>query len=103
MPEDTNNNKEQRRHSDPQFPLGQTVVTRTALSVLSTLDIAGALDRHRRGDWGDVGKEDGQANEHALKHGERLVSVYHASDGTKFYVISEWDRYLTTVLLPEDY
>ena len=62
-----------------------------------------ALDRHRRGDWGDVGKEDWQANERALKHGERLLSVYHAADGTKFYVISEWDRSATTVLLPEDY
>ena len=24
-------------------------------------------------------------------------------DGTKFYIITEWDRSLTTVLLPEDY
>ena len=61
------------------------------------------LDRHRRGDWGNISREDWQANERALKHGERLLSVYHAADGTKFCVISQWDRSLTTVLLPEDY
>ena len=85
------------------FPLGQTVITSTALAVLSALDITGALNRHRTGDWGEVGKEDGRANERALKNGERLLSVYHAADGTKFWIITEWDRSLTTVLLPEDY
>ena len=101
MPEDTNDSAPTEVES--KFPLGQVVVTRAALAVLPTRDIAVALDRHRRGDWGDVGKEDGRANERALKHGERLLSVYHASDGTKFYIITEWDRSLTTVLLPEDY
>ena len=56
-----------------QFPPGQTVVTRTALAMLSALNIAGALYRHQRGDWGDVGNEGGQANERALKQGERLL------------------------------
>lgn len=88
---------------EDKFPLGQTVVTHTALAVLPAQDVAAALDRHRSGDWGDVDKADHRANEHALKHGERLVSVYHTSAGGKFYIITEWDRSLTTVLLPEDY
>lgn len=87
---------------EDKFPLGQTVITRTALASLPAQDIA-AMDRHRAGDWGDVGKEDSRANERALKHGERLLSVYHSFDGTEFYIITEWDRSLTTVLLPEDY
>ena len=33
----------------------------------------------------------------------RLFSVYHATDGTKFWVITEADRSSTTVLLPEEY
>ena len=101
MPEETKDSTSAGDGS--KFPLGQVVATRTALASLPTRDIAVALDRHRRGDWGDVGKEDGQANERALKHGERLLSVYHAANGTKFYVISEWDRSATTVLLPADY
>ena len=93
--------REQQPPSEPRFSLGQTVVTRTALAVLSALDIAGALYRHQRGDWGDVGREDGQANERALKQGERLLSVYRTTaDGTKFWIITEHDRSLTTVLLP---
>ena len=100
MPEDAN---DRPATGEIKFPLGQTVVTSTALAVLSALDIAGALDRHRRGDWGEVSKDDAQTNERALKHGERLLSVYHLAEGTKFWVVTEWDRSLTTVLLPEDY
>ena len=74
------------------------------LAVLSSLDIAGALYRHQHGDWGEVGKADWQANERALKQGGRLLSVYKtAGNGTKFWIITERDRSLTTVLLPEDY
>lgn len=104
MPEDTNKQESRPKLAAvPRFPLGQTVVTRTALAVLSSLDIVGALYRHQHGDWGDLGKEDWRANEHALKQGERLLSVYRTADGTKFWVITEWDRSLSTVLLPEEY
>ena len=47
--------------------------------------------------------EDWEANEVGLAHGERLFSVYLSSRGQKFYVITEWDRSLTTILLPSDY
>ena len=79
------------------------MVTHTTLAVLSALDSAGALYRHQRGDWGEVGKDDAQANERALKQGERLLSIYRTASATKFWVITEWNRSLTTVLLPEDY
>ena len=101
MPEDANDRIP--AGDDSKFPLGQVVVTRTALATLPTQDIAAALDRYRRGDWGNVGREDWQANERALKHGDRLLSVYRTANGTKFLIITEWDRSLTTVLLPEDY
>ncbi len=101
MSEDTNDSRSASGGS--KFPLGQVVATRTALATLPTQGVAEALDRHRRGDWGDVGKEDWQANERALKQGERLLSVYRTADGTRFWIITEWDRSLTTVLLPGDY
>jgi hypothetical protein len=31
------------------------------------------------------------------------VSVYHAANGIKFWIITEADRSITTVLLPQDY
>ena len=101
MPEEKSNSIP--ADGESKFPLGQTVITRTAFATLPTHEIATALDRHRQGDWGDVGKEDWRANERALKLGERLLSVYRTTDGTRFWIITEWDRSLTTVLLPEDY
>jgi hypothetical protein len=44
-----------------------------------------------------------KANAEALKEGLRLLSAYHLKDGTKIWVITEWDRSATTVLLPEEY
>jgi len=87
----------------PQFPLGQTVITRNALNTLSEDDVTKALARHVSGDWGDVCPEDANENELSLEKAFRLFSVYHASDDTKFWIITEADRSVTTILLPEDY
>ena len=87
----------------PKFDLGQVVATPNALGQLSHGDVLLALARHARGDWGDVVPEDGEANEQALVAGARLLSVYHTGTGVKFWIITESDRSVTTVLLPEDY
>jgi hypothetical protein len=61
------------------------------------------LIRHIAGDWGEVDKDDRQANENGLKIGERLLSAYRMSNGTKFWIITERDRSYTTFLLPSEY
>lgn len=88
---------------DSKFPIGQLVATPNALAQISKATIDQALARHLRGDWGDVSEDDQKENELSLKEGFRLVSVYHAEDRTKFWIITEADRSATTVLLPEDY
>src|SRR3954452_5079099 len=85
------------------FPLGHIVATPNALQTLAHEDIAKALGRHAACDWGDCCSEDWKENEFSLKQGFRLFSVYHAADGKKFWVITEADRSVTTVLMPEDY
>jgi len=51
-----------------------------------------------------VDKEDGAANDRALKDGERLISAYALPrTGKKVWVITEWGRSATTVLLPSEY
>lgn len=87
----------------PPLPLGQTVATPAALGVLSRTDIVTALRRHAAGDWGEVDDEDRAANDDALTTGGRLLSVYRSANGTAFWVVTEADRSVTTVLLPEDY
>lgn len=86
-----------------KFRLGHIVSTPDALSRLTNEDILMGIQRHQAGDWGDVSEEDRQENELSLKEGFRLLSVYHAANGTKFWLITEADRSATTVLLPEDY
>jgi len=88
---------------EARFPLGQVVITRAAREKLLPEDVRLALERHWRGDWGDVSDADREENDFSLQHGYRLLSVYHADDGTKFWIITEADRSATTVLLPDDY
>jgi hypothetical protein len=85
------------------FQLGQVVTTPNALRTLTPEDMRSGLSRHVTGDWGEIGEADRQENELALNAGFRLVSVYRAAQGGKFWIITEADRSTTTVLLPEDY
>lgn len=87
-----------------KFLLGQVVATPAALAYLASRSLTPLvfLDRHAAGDWGDVCEQDRRANEEALKSGLRLMSVYKIGDGA-VWIITEADRSVTTVLLPEDY
>jgi hypothetical protein len=89
--------------AEPRFALGQTVITAAAAAVLPDHEVRAALARHVRGDWGDLGAEDWASNDRGLVEGTRLLSAYSSQGGIRFWIISEWDRSITTVLLPEDY
>jgi len=85
------------------FQPGQIVATRGALSVLSREDVVKALRRHLSGDWGDLSTEDKQENDFAVNNELRILSSYTSKKGVKFWIITEADRSVTTVLLPEEY
>ena len=85
-----------------KFPLGEIVITTNANAQLDSRAIKEALLRHGAGDWGEVCEEDRKENELSLKEGFRLLSVYRSGE-TKFWIITEADRSVTTVLMPEDY
>lgn len=85
------------------FTLGQTVITPHARDSLHPEDVISAIRRHAAKDWGDCCPEDWEANDLALNDGSRLFSVYHDRSGIKFWVITEADRSVTSVLLPDDY
>jgi hypothetical protein len=85
-----------------RFPLGQVVITANANAQLDPAAVQAGLLRHAKGDWGDLDAEDAQLNEDALKHGDRLLSAYGNGD-LRFWIITESDRSVTTILLPEDY
>jgi len=89
----------------PKFYPGKITATPGAMSLLGLDEMAAALVRHITGDWadpGDMDSEDREANDEALRHGDRLLSVYRKGE-TRFYCITEADRSSTTFLLPEEY
>jgi hypothetical protein len=86
-----------------RFPLGQLYSTPGVLTEVSTTEISAALARHAMGDWGELGEEDLDRNNRALEEGGRLLSSYRTPDRVKFWIITEWDRSVTTVLLPCEY
>ena len=60
------------------------------------------LDKHIQGNWGEVDEEDKQTNNEALELGNRVLSAY-TLDGEKLWIITEWDRSMTTILFPSEY
>ena len=87
----------------PRFSLGRIVATPNALEQIPNDEILLALGRHSHGDWGELDAEDLKSNERALKLGGRLFSAYHSIQKTKFWIITEANRELTTILLHHDY
>lgn len=62
------------------------------------------LRRHLGGDWGDLDEDDRRQNDAALASGEdRLFSSYQIDRDLKLWVITERDRSVTTLLLPNEY
>lgn len=94
------------------FPLGQVVATPGALAASrhpgQFLEL---LARHAQGDWGCVDPEDAETNDEAVRFGLRILSAYPidpskpcAGHGDNcLWIITEADRSVTTILLPEDY
>lgn len=90
-------------YTHTKFDFGQLVATKTITAALCFDEIYSALCRHTQCDWGDISLGDKAANDHALTNGGRLLSAYHTAEGKKFWIITEWDRSVTTVLFPEEY
>jgi len=86
------------------------VATPAALAAFETsgMDASELLDRHVTGDWGDLCKDDCQANEAALECGSRILSYYRLPTGQKIYIITDAKgddgcRQTTTIMLREEY
>jgi len=111
--------------STPRFALGRVVATPGALALIHATNSNPfvLLAKHVIGDWGEIDPEDVVTNEDALEHGLRVLSVYRlplqaavekgaapaqpsqeADDhDNRIWLITEADRSVTTLLLPEEY
>lgn len=89
-----------------RFSMGRLVMTRNVDHMIKQgrLDPAPYIARHLKGDWGDLNDHDWTANDRALRSGEdRLFSSYDIGPILKLWIITEWDRSVTTLMLPRDY
>lgn len=88
------------------FELGKITMTPSAISIIASfkVPIGDLLDRHERGDYGEVSEMDWRENTLALlpETVERIMSVY--SVGTeKLWIITDPDRKVTTLLTEVDF
>lgn len=90
---------------EQKFDLGKTVATPGAIAAMEKAkeNPGKFLSRHASGDWGEMCDEDKKLNDESVTGGDRLMSAYLLADGTKVWVITEWDRSVTTILLPDEY
>ena len=85
------------------FPMGKLVITRGASAELEQDSVLRCLVRHSAGDWGELEEFDWKQNDDAVEYGGRILSSYRTRCGTRFWIITECDRSVTTILLPEEY
>lgn len=68
-----------------------------------------SLEKHKKGDWGNVEQEDWECNDLAFEENDRIVSQYSfppevaANEDDSIYIITEYDRSVTTILFPSEY
>ena len=94
-----------------KFNLGQTVATPGALAALQDSNESALpfLQRHQSGDWGEICEDDKKLNDEAISHEgnpdqqQRVLSAYRTAKNEKLWIITEWDRSVTTILLPDEY
>jgi hypothetical protein len=86
------------------FPTGRFMATPGVLAFCKEHGInpIHILVRHVARDWTELCVEDQRANARAIVEGSRIFSAYTYA-GEKVWVITEADRSVTTLLLPEEY
>jgi hypothetical protein len=84
------------------FDLGEIKQTHDAHFSISLAEMAAALSRHARGDWGELDPEAELQNKRSFENGGILHSSYTTKSGTKFSIITAPTRYETLVTLPQE-
>lgn len=97
--------RELERRPQVQLELGRVVATPGAIAALAAAGETGEryLFRHEHGDWGDLSEDDRFTNNEALQSGARILSSYVLPTGEELWIITEWDRSVTTLLLSAEY
>jgi len=98
---------------NPVFPTGQIVAGKGVYELAcQNPDFAQfvqkCLNRHVKGDCGEVDEEDKETNDRSLQEETRLLSAYNdvrfpRHGVATIWIITEADRSATTILFPDEY
>lgn len=91
--------------STKALPVKELIVTAEVARLMldERLDPLPSLRRHLADDWGELTEQEHRDNLQAVLHGGEIFSSYPAGDGLVLWIVSEWDRSVTTLLLlPEN-
>lgn len=91
-----------------KFNLGRLVATfgvgdRMKDDTSFNMFVSVSLQRYEACDWGTLSDEDKAQNDHAVEHDGRIMGQYECAGQPKIWIITEWDRSVTTILFPEEY
>ena len=92
-----------------KFELGKIVITYCIKNLIDSNTcfvyfLYRSLERYKNCDWGDTCDEDWHVNNEAINNGDRILAVYTSQNiGITIWIITESDRSVTTILLPEEY
>lgn len=89
-----------------QFELGQIVATASVAERMESDQafryfVEISLKRFVKCDWGLICDDDKTAMDNAVTNGSMLMGSYR-SNGIEIWIITEWDRSVTTVLFPHE-
>lgn len=97
----------------PMFNIGQLVATagishETEIDPVFSHNVRNAFSRYMKKDWGDLSDSDKKMNDDAVKSGDdRILASYNIptsqAETKKIYIITEWDRSVTTILFADEY
>lgn len=70
--------------------------------MLTFTDALNGLRSHASGEWGLMPEEEWWDNEFSLVQGHQVTSIHLASNGKRFWIVTEADRSATRILLPSE-
>ena len=85
------------------FRLGIICTAPEAREAISPDEINMAVQRHSRGDWGNVGPSVSRDNDEGVRNGWPLKSSFVSQNGIEYWVLTDADRSRTVVVLPNEY
>ena len=91
---------------EPQFKLGVVVVTRAIKNLMNqsqifSNEIEASFNKFIQKDWG-IAPLNSKGKPYGVKNGDTIFGKYQTTEGI-IYIVTEYDRSYTVIMLPEEY